>query len=353
MKRIKTYNSTVDLIRAIAIIFVLVVHVFSEILTKTSPNALDWLIATFFVTFGKVAVPLFIMLSGFLLLEEQKKYTISEFYKKRILRIGLPLLFWPFFYYLAYIIFSPKEFNWTLFFNDYIFLNMYYHLYFLFIILGLYFITPILKPFINSLNLAEKKITICLMLLFSLIITSIHYYAPTRLNFWTIFTVFIPYISFYAAGNYLKYIKISKRTLINLLLFSVIIVLVTVFAKYLMQIYIYSNWINQYPADGLSIFVLPLSILSFIILFNAERNSKNFSNLAKSGLIRKLAVASFGIYLIHPLFLYLINKYTLNIHLNGLLLILYLFVKIVILLILSYLFTYILSKIPVLKKLIS
>src|SRR5258708_1620893 len=94
------HNYSADLIRALAIVLVIVVHVYSEFISKIIfVHSTDWWLAEFFESFAKISVPLFIMLSGFLLLDKKKSYTIGEFYKKRLFKIGIPILIWPVVFY--------------------------------------------------------------------------------------------------------------------------------------------------------------------------------------------------------------------------------------------------------------
>src|SRR5437868_4695382 len=48
------------------------------------------------------AVPVFVMLSGALLLDPDRKETPKAFYRKRFWRVGIPLVFWSTFYVLPH-----------------------------------------------------------------------------------------------------------------------------------------------------------------------------------------------------------------------------------------------------------
>lgn len=83
-------NPTYDFIRVFAVILVVLVH------THTIPSATTftdqyWPLFIFFYL-AKLGVPLFVMLSGILLLE--KKEAATEFYKKRINKIIFPWITW-------------------------------------------------------------------------------------------------------------------------------------------------------------------------------------------------------------------------------------------------------------------
>src|SRR5689334_4222130 len=104
------------------------------------------------------AVPLFVMLSGALLLDPQRRETPIEFYRKRFWRIGIPLVFWSLFYLLPGIAvdgFSSSALaeGGTKLAHG----RPAYHMYFLFIIAGLYLLTPYLRVVVRDLSGAQLR----------------------------------------------------------------------------------------------------------------------------------------------------------------------------------------------------
>lgn len=90
-----------DQLRALAIIGVIGIHV--------SPYFLETLIGTSFLFISEFAIPIFLMISGILLLN--KNYSISEFLKKRYPRIIIPFLFWGAVYIIFAILFQNMFFQ--------------------------------------------------------------------------------------------------------------------------------------------------------------------------------------------------------------------------------------------------
>ena len=72
-----------DVLRALAIIGIVFCHV------SVCPNLY---ISVFFDCFRDFSIPIFVMLSGALLLG--KKDTLIKFFKKRLSRLFIPFLFW-------------------------------------------------------------------------------------------------------------------------------------------------------------------------------------------------------------------------------------------------------------------
>ena len=98
----------VDLIRTVAMVGVILLHAAGQwIITSQEMNQLNpleitrWAVVDIYQTLGVIAVPLFLMLTGALLLQPEKKNeSLSVFFKKRWARIGLPFFFWAAVYFV-------------------------------------------------------------------------------------------------------------------------------------------------------------------------------------------------------------------------------------------------------------
>lgn len=103
-------------------------------------------------------VPCFVMISGMLLLDPAKDEPLRLFLRKRASRVLVPLLFWTALYslwslrYVPGLLAAPKTYR------D-IAVGMaegsvYYHLWFLYMIVGLYLVIPILRPYVGAVGTA-------------------------------------------------------------------------------------------------------------------------------------------------------------------------------------------------------
>jgi surface polysaccharide O-acyltransferase-like enzyme len=90
-----TMAMPIDLIRVIAIVGVILMHSTVDLTSQLMGlDLLRWWIVDIYQGFGGMGVPLFIMLTGALLLAPSKKdEKTSIFFKKRFIRIGAPFLF--------------------------------------------------------------------------------------------------------------------------------------------------------------------------------------------------------------------------------------------------------------------
>ena len=78
-----------DYLRVIGIFGVLLNHISTNWISGVSLNSL---IAIFYNSVGRVGVPIFLMLTGVLLLNN--KLPIKDFIKRRYPRVIIPFLFW-------------------------------------------------------------------------------------------------------------------------------------------------------------------------------------------------------------------------------------------------------------------
>lgn len=192
-------NFAIDFLKTVAIFAVILIHVTTPFLDKFVPFSFSFDLLLLLNQFSRFAVPLFFLSSGFLL---ALKYTntfsiipffsfekkannsqplesnIGEFYKKRVLRILPPYLFWVLIYYLFVFPHSFQSlFSWT-FVNSFLTGNASYQLYFIPGIFVLYLLFPF---FIKYKSFFLSKSFLISFFLFACIILSFIYYANYKL----------------------------------------------------------------------------------------------------------------------------------------------------------------------------
>lgn len=138
-----------DRLRNLATVLVITIHVAGPVAHNTTEyQTWYWWSANLWDSFSRPSVPLFIMLSGFLLLG--KDYPLGNFLKKRFIRVAIPWVVWSIVYiiynYLAHG--SPATIKEALL--QFVENKVHYHLWFIYLILGLYLTYPILRPWARS-----------------------------------------------------------------------------------------------------------------------------------------------------------------------------------------------------------
>jgi surface polysaccharide O-acyltransferase-like enzyme len=294
MRKIKDYDVSVDIIRILAAFLVILGHTTDRFVLYTYlKNSVAGNTIYYLNTLSHVAVPLFVLLSGYLLLRKEKIKNVMSFYKRRFSRILLPFIFWV-------TIYAGVDINW-----DKSRLTMQYvqqrlwngdlwHLYFLVIILELYLITPILMRITEKMGRNNRTVFFWLMLGFSICCSLLMIYdIDFKKN---ILTMFIPYISIFYAGAYLRTVNI-RRKLIPILLI-IYFILPTITNK------IGNGILGTFIVLNYSPTILPMTLCLFLALKNIQQF---FGKLLISGypsrIISFTASTTFGIFLIHILIL--------------------------------------------------
>lgn len=143
METQKTHIYSIDALRTVSILAVLLIHTTSQVLEAVNYRLGNVPLTLFFNQISRFAVPLFFMISGFVLeLNHNVNENIIEYLKKRFGRIFVPYLFWSLLYY--FLVFKVHSVN---FFQALLAGNASYQLYFIPSLLILYLLFPLLHKF--------------------------------------------------------------------------------------------------------------------------------------------------------------------------------------------------------------
>jgi len=181
----------IDLLRVLACVLVLLTHAcecyyisnlyapgsFENLDLATWQNEATW--AALFDSFSHCCVPIFVMISGFLLLPMKPGMSMGEFYRKRASRILIPLAVWTVIYAIYDTFRMAGELQSV---ADglrhvascigYFFINFpapYGHLWYVYMILGLYLIAPILSPWVEQASRRQMRLILGIWLGFLII----------------------------------------------------------------------------------------------------------------------------------------------------------------------------------------
>ena len=132
----------------------------------------QWQVCNLYAVLSRFGVPVFVMISGMFLLDPNRNYTIKKLYLSKIARIAMAYLFWSTFYAIVFLIFKVHHgaslSNHNLLHASFQqFLIGRVHLWFLFMISGLYIITPILRNIVTDEKLTIYYLILSLIFVFS------------------------------------------------------------------------------------------------------------------------------------------------------------------------------------------
>ena len=139
-----------DRLRNLATVMVIGIHVAAPIAHGEGSdfNGHWWWAGNFWNSLTRPAVPLFVMLSGYLLLS--KDYPLPDFLKKRFSRVIIPAVFWmlvySFYGYMAKG--TPSTIGEAL--RNVVTGPVHYHMWFIYLIIGLYLVYPVLRAWVRT-----------------------------------------------------------------------------------------------------------------------------------------------------------------------------------------------------------
>lgn len=320
---------------AIAIIIVHVSQPFADLMKEK--DFIEWWTPNLYLSINMWGVPVFVMISGALLLTCEREYaSFSSFYKKRLNRLFLPVLFWTIIYLIVQY-FKSKSLGITFGFHELQQMLLqgrpYYHMWYLYMVPGLYLVTPYIRKIIKYLS--RKKLIVLAFILMILSMIATHYTDP---HSQPVFIMMFPFYLGYFLTGYListSEIKIPVKYLIILL--SILAISITL-GEY------------NFPDHFKSNFSITMIFMAITLMFIVKKIHNKIP--INSNIRNKLATFSLGAYLIHPAVLIVIRKmhyFGLNTEDNLWILIPFItFVTTAISVMIAYMF----SKIPFLKRVI-
>lgn len=138
-----------DILRIVSMAAVVVIHTAAFYFLRLDPGTPNWLVSEFWDGCMRWAVPVFVMISGALFLDPYKEMSIKKLYTSNIFRVVLIILFWGFVY--ACVGGIPEVPTWSKMISFVeTWLMGHYHMWFLYMIAGLYMVTPLLRAIVRG-----------------------------------------------------------------------------------------------------------------------------------------------------------------------------------------------------------
>ena len=307
----------IDLIRITAAFLVVVCHVGGGQYWKVQPGTIPdpfWLFSNFVDVFGRCAVPLFLMVSGYLLL--RKPNSLKHGYFQRLLKIGIPLLAWSIIYLvLARITGIDRTAEPVNVYNGIRRIlsgDVASHLWFLYAILSLYVVAPIFHSYLKSAS-RESKIYFLLLWtcacflwpIFSDLLAMSFNIEEVNFHFY----LFNSSIGFFVAGYFFGHMTISTRMCVLCLISFVILAVVLTWISFVIPSSMYDGIaMEKNLRYALTLYLrVPLVLMLFVVI-KYFGSTQFYRQSMLSEKVSRFAGFSFGIYLVHVLVLHAIAQ---------------------------------------------
>lgn len=206
-----------DLIRTVAIVGVILLHAADDLTVQKMDwfEIIRWNTVDFYQSVGRLGVPLFLLLTGALLLQPSKlTEPLGLFFKKRLARIGLPFIFWGAAYFAWDFLVVHNINNQPISTNSIIqgvLTGPYYQFWYLYLLLGLYLLTPILRVIMAHASRDIVKYILVLWFLGAAVIPVIALVTPLHLD--TNVLTITGYVGYFILGAFLLTVHVSRSRL--------------------------------------------------------------------------------------------------------------------------------------------
>lgn len=289
-----------DILRAICALAVVIIHTSGYTLINSAEGSVSYNVSLSLNQIARFSVPLFLFLSGLGLgISYKKDESYFKFLRKRVFKIIPPYILWG----SLYLILIQKNYDYKTWGE--LFLKgdkVFYHLYYIPLIMTLYIIFPILYPLFKRIE------GVIISLLISLGVTYFaHYYNVPDLTldifskrnaiFWNVYFISGVYIS-KEVNNLIRRTKTHKVKIMVIVIVCVICLIGESF------IGLNTGKSLDYSTTFIRPSVMIYSYIVMLYVFSKTYNKKSI--LVK--ILGEISKSSFSIYLIHPMVLYYYMK---------------------------------------------
>jgi surface polysaccharide O-acyltransferase-like enzyme len=289
-----------DALRIVAILAVITIHTVSPLTAGAAvPRfSASWWIATTMNVASLWCVPVFVMISGALLLDPARPpRSVGSFYRRRLQRIGLPLVFWS----VLYISLRPTLFGEHVSRSQLVhdvaagrpFLQMYY----LYVILGLYVVAPVLQELVRRCSSRRLAILAISILAVNVVDATLRAFASAGGT--NALTEWIPFLGYFVAGAWLMQRWPTRRSGGYAAVAAVTAVVVTVVGS--AALIAHFGWTDR--GRVLLTYQSPTVVVMSLGVFWCARVWATRRRRSPRPALARLGAATFGVFLVHPLFL--------------------------------------------------
>ncbi|MDG6223272.1 MAG: acyltransferase family protein [Candidatus Bathyarchaeota archaeon] len=323
LNQLRNRDVYVDFIRTVAIVFVLFLHssgrwliTSQELHQLTLSEFVGWSIVDLYQSIGVIGAPLFVMLSGALLLQPGKTEPLTSFFKKRWARIGLPFFFWSAIYFVWVFVVQKAPFSIEAVVQG-LLNGPYTQFWYIYVLVGIYLWTPILRIFLNHADPKMVKYFIIIWLFGASLIPFFDLLTIFQLHR-DVFTI-TGFVGYFVLGSYLTTVNVRRSTVVKMLFAGLAL---TSVGTYVMAttgggqgMYFFQEYLS--PTVILSTSMVFLLLLQ--IKLPSVQNQNSQSKLDK--LVTIIGQNTLALYLVHVLILetfqkgyllFAINRETLN-----------------------------------------
>ncbi len=322
-----------DVLRWIATVTVVLYHVFNAKVHYVEVSHLQSLGFSLVRDFRSFCVPLFIMISGGLLLRKDKSIDYSTLFSKYVRRIVLVLIIFGYPMALMEELFTTRKLSAAMFLHGaraVLTGEIWSHMWYLYMLIGLYLVTPMLKHMLRDMSKKDVFYALLILFVFTSVFPEIESFFGLHIG------VYLPvvkvYLFYYLAGYFFLNEFDTERFGAGAYCALMIICCIIMIIKEVLNV------------GGIITYGSPISVILTVSIFCLAKRMQWHSEL-----LSKTKYLCFGVYLTHMVFINFAYKFlklspfSMSMFITGPLYTL-------VFLVLSIAASYVLNLIPPLKK---
>lgn len=246
------------------------------------------------------AVPVFFMMSGNLLLNSNKKFTVNQIVKKYVSRMILALFVFGVPFSIMELVANSKTINSVYIFDSIVNVvngDSWDHLWYLYAMIGIYIVLPAIKPFVIDTDKKNLFHFIIALFLFNVVFPFINILAGTKIYFTL---PLIGYsVMYFLLGAYLP--SIDRYSIEKNKIFIVAACIVLSFIQIIICLQTGDQFLKYTGYDS------PLTVVWSVLIYVLFIDTIKTEHLNENTLW-KIDRLCFGVYLIHPFFINVLYK---------------------------------------------
>lgn len=289
-----------------AIFAVILVHVSAPLLVPFSPSP-QWWIGNVYDAFSRWCVPLFVMVSGALVLPHAGAFGLTRHLTVRVRRILLPFVVWSILYFVYRATTKDEPISLATLLPGILTAPLYYHLWFVYMLLVLYLLAPAVGIFLQHAAAKYAWYIVGLWFVWASLVPILEgplavgvylspgmsAYSPLRL------------LGYFLLGHMLREARLpSRRVWAGLVSGFLLAALATLSGTWLLsrQAGQFDPFFYQYFSPSVAVMTVCLFVL-VKDLCRARATAGPRADLSTSRRVHAVAASVFGVYLLHALVL--------------------------------------------------
>lgn len=300
----------IELLRIIAAVAVIMIHVIAALIRNYAIGSVNWNICAIIGSEIRWCIPLFLMISGGVFLDREQPISQEAMLKKYILRLLAVLFVWgSFFYFFELWIYDQPITIKNLILAPISILagNTGYHLWYLYTIIPVYLLIPILKFFVDNATREQQRYLLLVLFTlcscFSLFNSAVRRIPQLRgaISIGITLPAMFAYVACVLAGYYMAHfeLKSSERKVLKLTAILSVLCMPIVNIVLSMLNNLYDTSMSEYSG------ICSISVAGWLYTWlKQQEGALRKSRMKKT--VLNMGGKTFGIYLVHVIFVSII-----------------------------------------------